>query len=104
MLAASRQVADSRATREGRSPAREGARYLSDEKADELLQHARKSVGTMRGTVAEQLVKIMVEELRHAQDKDSLERMLVQAYRDLPRGITTASSRSPESARRRPLF
>ena len=62
-------------------------RYLSDEKADELLQHARKSVGTMRGTVAEQLVKIMVEELRHAQEaKDSLERMLVQAYRDLPPG------------------
>jgi transposase len=62
-------------------------RYLGDEKADELLQHARKSVGTLRGENAEQLVKVMVAEVRHATEaKEAMEKMLIQAYKDLPPG------------------
>ena len=62
-------------------------KYLGAEKAEELIQQARESVGTLRGPGAEELVRVMVEEVRHAQaTKNSLEKMLVQAYKDLPAG------------------
>jgi transposase len=61
--------------------------HLSEEKAEELVRQARESVGTLRGPGAEELVRVMVQEVRHAQStKDSLEKMLVQAYQDLPAG------------------
>jgi transposase len=61
--------------------------YLGAEKAEELIQRARDSVGTLSGPGAEELVRVMVQEVRHAQSiKDSVEKMLIQAYKDLPAG------------------
>jgi transposase len=59
--------------------------YFPDKHHAALLEHARTSVGSLRGTVAEELVRDQVRQLRDSAARQKrLENLLVTAYRDLP--------------------
>lgn len=60
---------------------------LRDEKAELVWQAAKSTVGSLRGSAVAPLVELMVQELRHTKStKESLENLLVEAYRNLPPG------------------
>ena len=60
-------------------------RYIKEEKADEIQAAAKRSVGSVRGLLAEQLVRGQVEQIRYSQQLEKrLEKMLVEAYHALP--------------------
>ncbi len=64
--------------------------YLPKAKAEELHQAARQSVGTLRGAVAETLVRELVDEVRHSQSAESkLRELLLATYKALPEGKHT---------------
>jgi transposase len=59
--------------------------YLPHERVDALLAQARDSVGSLSGSVAEDLVRDQVRQVRDGQARQKrLENLLVSAYRDLP--------------------
>lgn len=59
--------------------------YLSEEKADQIQAQAKRSVGSVGGSIAEQLVRGQVEEIRHSQQAEKrLEKLLIESYRALP--------------------
>ncbi len=59
--------------------------YLPKAKARELQQAAARSVGSLRGPVAEALVRQLVAEVRHSQTAENeLRQMLISSYRALP--------------------
>jgi len=61
--------------------------YLPAEKAETLHQTAQQSVGSLRGTVAETLVRDLVAQLRHCeQTEQKMRQLLIAAYHDLPAG------------------
>jgi transposase len=68
-----------------RAASLEAIPYLPHEQVPRLLQHARASVASLTGTLAEELVRAQVRQLKdaHIQQK-ALENMLVTAYRQLP--------------------
>jgi transposase len=60
-------------------------RYLPAARARELHQAARESVGTLRGSVAETLVRDLVADVRHCQkSEESVRQLLIGAFADLP--------------------
>ena len=60
-------------------------RYLTKEKAEKLQAAARQSIGSLRGEVAEELVRSNVREVRHAQQAEQeMENLLRKTYRALP--------------------
>jgi transposase len=64
--------------------------YLSPSKAQAVHQAAGKSVGSLRGPVAEALVGELVAEVRHSQAAESrLRQLLVKTYAALPVGRHT---------------
>lgn len=64
--------------------------YLPKAKAEDLHQAARQSVGTLRGAVAEILVRELVDEVRHSQAAESkLRQLLITTYQALPEGKHT---------------
>jgi hypothetical protein len=63
----------------------EKIRYVDSTKATAVQAAAKKSVGSLRGEVAESLVKQAVDEVRHAQQsQQSLEKLLSEAFAALP--------------------
>jgi transposase len=59
--------------------------YLPHDRVDALLAHARDSVGSLHGTVADDLVRDQVRQVRDGTARQKrLESLLVSAYRDLP--------------------
>jgi transposase len=59
--------------------------YLSADKALAVHQAAQRSVGSLRGTVAETLVRDLVRQLRHCQEAEQKMRdLMVSAFDDLP--------------------
>ena len=61
--------------------------YLPADKAQTLHQAAQQSVGSLRGAVAETLVRDLVGQLRHcAQTEQKMRHLLIAAYNDLPPG------------------
>ncbi len=59
--------------------------YLPDAQAGPLLEHARNSVASLGGAVAEELVRDHVRQLRDVGARQKrLEKLLVSAYRELP--------------------
>jgi transposase len=63
----------------------QGIAYLPHGRVAELLQNARRSVASLAGTIAEELVRDQVRQLRDAQARQKrLENLLVAAYRELP--------------------
>jgi transposase len=59
--------------------------YLTEDKADEIQAAAKRSVGSVRGEVAEQLVRGLVEQVRQSQlAEKNLEKLLLKTYRALP--------------------
>jgi transposase len=61
--------------------------YLPKAKAEDLHQGAQQSVGTLRGAVAETLVRELVDEVRHSQGAESkLRQLLITTYKALPQG------------------
>jgi len=70
--------------------------YLPKAKAEDLHQAARQSVGTLRGTVAETLVRELVGEVRHSQATESkLRQLLITTYQALPKGKHTQLTSIP---------
>jgi transposase len=64
--------------------------YLSQAKAQALHQAAAQSVASLRGAVAETLVRELVAEVRHSQAADSkLRALLIKTYEALPAGKHT---------------
>ena len=60
--------------------------FLSGERAQALHQAARQSVATLRGAVAEALVRGLVTQVRHCQKAEGdLRQLLTAAFADLPR-------------------
>jgi len=60
--------------------------YLPEQHRAALLEHARHSIGSLRGAVAEELVRDQVRQLRDSAARQKrLENLLVTAYRALPR-------------------
>src|SRR5262245_53563585 len=63
----------------------EGIPYLPHEHIPTLLEHARASVASLTGSAAEELVRDLVQQTKDAQVRhQSLEKLLVNAYRALP--------------------
>jgi transposase len=61
--------------------------YLPADTAQALHQAAQQSVGALRGSVAETLVRDLVGQLRHAeQAEQKMRQLLIEAYRTLPAG------------------
>jgi transposase len=61
--------------------------YLPKAKAELLRQAAAQSVGSLRGTVAETLVRELVEEVRRSQAAESkFRQLLLKTYQELPAG------------------
>jgi transposase len=61
--------------------------YLPKAKAEDMHQAARQSVGTLRGAVAETLVRELVGQVRHSQSAESqLRELLIATYQALPEG------------------
>jgi transposase len=61
--------------------------YLPKAKAQDLHQAAQQSVGTLRGEVAETLVRELVDEVRHSQAAESkIRQLLIKTYAALPAG------------------
>jgi transposase len=59
--------------------------YLTKEKAEKIQTAARQSVGSLRGEIAQQLVRSQVGEIRHSQQAEKeLEELLKKTYRALP--------------------
>ena len=59
--------------------------YLPHELIPKLQEHARTSIASLAGPVAEQLVRAQARQVREAQQRQkSLEKLLVAAYRELP--------------------
>ena len=59
--------------------------YLSSEQAEALHQAARQSVASLRGDVAEALVRDLVAQVRHSQQAEQhLRQLLTAAFADLP--------------------
>ena len=59
--------------------------YLPHDRVEPLLSAARNSIGSLAGTVADDLVRDQVRQLRDAQARQKrLESLLISAYRDLP--------------------
>lgn len=59
--------------------------YLKEEMADKIQAAAKRSVGSVRGDIAEQLVRNQIEEIRHSQQAvKRLEDLLKETYRALP--------------------
>jgi transposase len=59
--------------------------YLSADNAQAIHQAARESVATLRGTVAESLVRAQVAQVRYSLDAETqLRRLLSTAFADLP--------------------
>ena len=59
--------------------------YLTEEKADKIQAAAKRSVGSVCGEIAEQLVRSQVGEVRHSQQTEKeLENLLKKTYRALP--------------------
>lgn len=59
--------------------------YLPPDRVDALLAHARDSVGALAGTVADDLVRDQVRQVRDCQARQKrLESLLTSAYRELP--------------------
>jgi transposase len=64
--------------------------YLPKAKAEDLHQAAGQSVGTLRGAVAETLVRELVAEVRHSQGAErKLRQLLIATYQALPEGKHT---------------
>jgi transposase len=60
--------------------------FLSAERAQALHQAAKQSVATLRGTVAEALVRALVTQVRHCQKAEGdLRQLLTASFADLPR-------------------
>jgi transposase len=60
--------------------------HLSPENAEALLLAAQQSVGSLRGSMAETLVRALVTQVRHCQNAEKdLRRLLTAAFADLPR-------------------
>jgi transposase len=60
--------------------------YLTAEKADTIQAAAKRSVGSLRGEIAEQLVCSQVGQVRHAQQAEKeMEELLRKTYRALPK-------------------
>jgi transposase len=60
--------------------------FLTAKKADQIQAAARRSVGSVRGEIAEQLVRSQVGEVRHAKQAEKvLEELLRKTYRALPK-------------------
>lgn len=58
--------------------------YLTEEKADKIQAVAKRSVGSVRGDIGEQLVRGQVEQVRHSQQAEKrLEELLKKTYRAL---------------------
>jgi transposase len=61
--------------------------YLPKDKVSQLHQAAQQSVGTLRGAVAETLVRELADEVRHSQGAESkLRQLLIKTYKALPEG------------------
>ena len=59
--------------------------YLTEAKAAQIQAAAKRSVGSLRGAAAEELVRSQVQEVRHSQQAEkSLEKLLLKNYRALP--------------------
>ena len=59
--------------------------YLPHDRAGQLLARARDSVGSLAGTVADELVRDQVRQVRDIQARQKrLESLLISAYRNLP--------------------
>jgi transposase len=59
--------------------------YLSPDQAQVVHQAAKQSVATLRGTVAEALVRDLVTQVRHSQKAEkNLRKLLTTAFADLP--------------------
>jgi transposase len=59
--------------------------HLKEEKAEQIQAAAKRSVGSVRGEIAEQLVRSQVAEVRHAQQAEKeMEDLLKKTYRALP--------------------
>ena len=59
--------------------------YLPHDRVDALLAHARDSVGSLSGVIADDLVRDQVRQVRDGTARQKrLETLLVTAYRDLP--------------------
>jgi transposase len=59
--------------------------YIKEEKVDKIQAAAKQSVGSLRGELAEQLVRGQVEQIRQSQQAENrLEKLLLEAYRALP--------------------
>jgi len=59
--------------------------HLTTDKAQKLQTAARTSVGSFRGPVAEELVRLLVGQLRHSgQEQDHLRNLLVEVHHALP--------------------
>jgi transposase len=68
-----------------RAAALERIPYLPHEHVPKLLQQAKDSVASLTGRAAEELVRDLVGQVKDARSRHkSLEKLLVQAYRDLP--------------------
>jgi len=62
-------------------------RYLTAKKTAEIQTAAKHSVASLRGSVAEQLVKQLVEQIKQSlATAESLEKLMVEAYQALPPG------------------
>jgi transposase len=60
-------------------------RYIKEEKVDQIRAAAKQSVGSVRGELAEELVRGQVEQIRQSQQAEKrLEKLLQQAYGVLP--------------------
>lgn len=60
--------------------------YLTEEKADKIQAAAKRSVGSVRGEIAEQLVRSRVAEVRHSEKAEKeLEDLVKKTYRALPK-------------------
>jgi transposase len=63
-----------------------GIAYLPDAQVTPVLEHARHSVGSLTGPVAEELVREQIRQVRDASARQKrLEKLLVDAYQALPR-------------------
>ena len=61
--------------------------FLKAEKAKQLHEAAKQSVGTFRGEIAEELIRALVDELRHSLAEEARwRRLLAQAFDALPAG------------------
>lgn len=59
--------------------------YMTEEKADKIQAAAKRSIGSVCGDIAEQLVRSQVEQVRHSkQAEKKLEELLKKTYRALP--------------------